>query len=107
MMDTQPDFLPPMLDLYGPYTQIIERLYEVFHRDFIKDRATHLNRAVTFNGVINESSQGKPEGFWHVVTRADTTQSNRLLDYRRAERLPWAKPLMKRPVHNEIAFFFL
>ena len=56
--------------------------------------------------VINELSQGKVEGFWHVITRDDSTKENRLIDYRRAERLPWSKPLMEYPYHDEIKFFF-
>lgn len=66
----------------------------------------YLGRNVTFNGVIDEFSRGKVEGFWHVITCEDATRSNRLIDYRRAERLLWAKPLMGNPHHNEIKFFF-
>jgi len=79
---------------------------EKFGKDFIESRTQHLSRNVTFNGVIDEFSQGKVEGFWHVITRDDATQSNRLIDYPRAKRLPWAKPLMENPYHEEIQFFF-
>ena len=106
MMNPQPDFLPPMINLDGSYEEIAERLYEVFRRDFMENRARHLGCDVTFNGVIDEFSQGKVEGFWHVITREDATKSNRLIDYRRAERLSWAKPLMENPYRKEIKFFF-
>lgn len=105
MMSIMPDFLPSMINLDGLYQEIIERLYEVFRKDFIQNRACHLGRSVTFNGLIDEFSQGKVEGFWHVITRADSANTERLIDYRRAERLPWAKPLMETPYHNEIKFF--
>lgn len=105
-MNGQPDFLPPMINLDGSYEEIIERLYQVFRKDFIESRTQHLGRNVTFNGVIDEFSQGKVEGFWHVITRDDATKTNRLIDYRRAKRLPWAKPLMENPYHEEIKFFF-
>lgn len=105
-MNGQPDFLPPMINLDGSYEEIIERLYQIFRKDFIEDRAKHLGRNVTFNRIIDEFSQGKVEGFWHVITRDDATKSNRLIDYRRAERLSWAKTLMESPYHNEIKFFF-
>jgi len=105
-MNGQPDFLPPMINLDGLYEEIIERLYQIFRKDFMEKRAKHLGRNVTFDGVINEFSQGKVEGFWHVITRDDATQSNRLIDYPRAKRLPWAKPLMENPHHDEIKFFF-
>jgi hypothetical protein len=32
------------------------------------------------------------EGFWHLVTRKENTTGERLLDFRRAERLPWCGP---------------
>lgn len=105
-MSYQPDFLPPMINLDGSYEEIIDRLYQVFRRDFMENRARHLERNVTFNGVIDEFSQGKVEGFWHVITREDATKSNRLIDYQRAERLSWAKPLMENPYHKGIKFSF-
>jgi hypothetical protein len=95
-----------MLSLDGTYVEIIERLYEVFRRDFIENRARHLGRDVAYNGVIDETSQGKVEGFWHVVTQDDSAKKDRLIDYRRAERLPWSRPLMENPYHDEIKFFF-
>jgi len=104
-MNGHPDFLPPMVNLDGLYEEIIERLYQIFRKDFMEDRAKHLERNVTFNGVINEFSQGKVEGFWHVITRDDATKSNRLIDNPRAERLPWAKPLMEKPHRDKIKFF--
>jgi len=104
-MSNQPDFLPPMINLGGSFEDIIERLYEIFRNDFIQNRAKHLGRDVAYNGVINEFSQGKVEGFWHVITRDDSTKTNRLIDYRRAERLSWSKPLMESPYHKDIKFF--
>ena len=35
------------------------------------------------------------EGFWHLVTKWDYRLSQRLLDPRRAERLPWCKPTVE------------
>jgi hypothetical protein len=104
-MNSQPDFLPPVINLDGSYKEILARLYDVFRRDFIENCAHHLGHDVTFNGLLDELSQGKVEGFWHVITRDDATKTNRLIDYRRAERLPWAKPLMEDPYHDKIKFF--
>lgn len=105
-MCNQPNFPPLMINLDGTYEEIIEKLYALFRKDFIENRANHLGRNVTFNGIINEYSQGKVEGFWHVITRDDSTSQNRLIDYQRAQRLPWAKPLIENPYHEEIKFFF-
>lgn len=105
-MSSQPDFLPLVINLDGSYDEIIERLYQVFRKDFIETRATHLGWKLRYNGKIYEYSQGKVEGFWHVITRDDATKSNRLIDYQRAKRLSWAKPLIENPYHDEIKFFF-
>ena len=105
-MNSQPDFLPPTINLDGSYEEVIKRLYEVFRKDFMGNRARHLGRNVTFNGLTDEFSQSKVEGFWHVITRQDATKNGRLIDYRRAESLSWAKPLMENPYHNDIKFFF-
>jgi len=105
-MNAAPEFLPPLINLDGSYEEIIERLYEVFRRDFIENRARHLGWDVRYIGSIYEFSQSKVEGFWHVITREDATRSNRLIDYRRAERLSWAKPLMENPYRKGIKFFF-
>lgn len=104
MSDT-PDFLPPLLNLDGTYVEIIERLYAVFRTDFILNRAQHLGRIVTYDGIIDEYSQGKVNGFWHVITRDDADVQDRLIDYHRSKRLPWAKPLMQNPFNEEIVFF--
>ena len=106
MNNTNPDFLPPFINLDGSYEEIVERLYDVFRKDFMETRAKHLHREVHYNGVINEFSQGKVEGFWHVISRMDETKTNRTIDYRRAERLSWAKPLMENPDNEQIKFFY-
>jgi len=86
--------------------QLADFLIGAVSKDFMEKRAKHLGRDVTFNGVIEEFSQSKVEGFWHVITRDDATKTNRLIDYRRGERLPWAKPLVENPHCEEIKFFF-
>jgi len=47
----------------------------------------------------------KEEGFWHVVSRIDRVSGERLIDYLRAERLPWARPTMERSERAEIKVF--
>ena len=105
-MISQPDSLPPMANLDRSYEEIIERLYEIYRKDFAEERAKYCRRDVAYNGVINEFSQSKVESFWHVITHDDPTKTNRLIDHRRTERLPWSKPLIEHPFHKEIKFFF-
>lgn len=105
LMADLPDFLPPILDLGGTWEEILDRLYSVFHHDFKESAVRHSGVRVIFDGRIMPDGQGKEEGFWHVVLRKDTDRKERLIDYRRAERLPWAKPMMESTTINEIRVF--
>lgn len=101
-MSDSPSFFPPLLDLDGEWNTILERLYSVFERDFKESQAYHRGIKVIYNGTIKEDGLGKEEGFWHAVSRDDKSTGSRLIDYPRAKRLPWAKPLMESPEIPEI-----
>jgi hypothetical protein len=101
-MNDSPSFLPPTLDLGGDWDTILSRLYAVFEKDFKKSQTYHRGIKVIYNGTIKADGLGKEEGFWHVVSRFDENTGERLIDYPRAKRLPWAKPLMESPKRSEI-----
>ncbi|MFA4910969.1 MAG: hypothetical protein WC649_08005 [Desulfobacteria bacterium] len=101
MSDT-PSFLPPILNLDGDWDTILARLYSVFKIDFKESQTYHRGIKVIYNGTIKADGLGKEEGFWHVVSRLDDDTGERLIDYPRAKRLPWAKPLMESPERHEI-----
>ncbi len=84
------EFLPEKLDLDGSYEQLISILYSIFERDFIQSRPTFHRLPVVFDNRKIDSTY--EEGFWHVITRGKT---ERLIDYKRAKRLPWLKPLIE------------
>src|SRR5574337_402263 len=102
MMPDSPSFLPQMLNLDGEWTATLERLYAVFSRDFKETKTHHKGLRVIYNGLIRPDGQGKEEGFWHVVSRDNKSTGERLPDYPRAKRLPWAKPMMESPERPEI-----
>lgn len=104
-MDNNPDFLPPILELSGSWEDILSLLYSVFNRDFKAHQTRHQGIPVYYDRRILPDGYGKEEGFWHVVSRLDYTTGDRLIDYRRAERLPWARPLMESPQRPEIKVF--
>jgi hypothetical protein len=85
-----PDFLPDLLSLGGTWEEILSRLYSVFSRDFKSGKVIHRGFIVLYDGRILPDGQGKEEGFWHVVSKLDSTSRQREIDYRRAERLPWS-----------------
>jgi len=97
-----PDFLPPILDLRGTWEEILDRLYAVFCRDFKKGAVYHNGMRIIYNGRVLLDGHDKEEGFWHVVSKEDRVSGERLIDYRRAERLPWARPTMESPERSEI-----
>jgi hypothetical protein len=101
-MSDAPSFLPPILNLDGDWDTILARLYSVFDADFKKSQAYHRGIKVIYNGMIKADGLGKEEGFWHVVGRLDNNTGERLIDYPRAKRLPWAKPLMESRERPEI-----
>ena len=101
-MCVEPSFLPPMLNLDGEWNDILSLLYNIFVRDFKETKTYHRGKRIIYNGAIKEDGLGKEEGFWHVVSKKDKKSGDRFIDYPRAERLPWAKPLMESPERLEI-----
>ncbi|MDO8804384.1 MAG: hypothetical protein Q7R35_08130 [Elusimicrobiota bacterium] len=95
MTGNLPTFLPPILALNGAWDEILTRLYDVFEKDFKKSQVYHQGIKVIFNNVIKPDGQGKEEGFWHVVTKEDKKTGDRLIDFDRARRLPWAEPMLR------------
>lgn len=104
-MKGAPDFLPPILQLSGTWIEILTVLYSVFERDFKKSRVCYQEIPVYYNQTVLPDGHGKEEGFWHVISRKDAFSGERLIDYRRAERLPWARPMMESPHRPEIVVF--
>jgi hypothetical protein len=101
-MSEYPLFLPSVLDLDGEWSAILGTLYAVFERDFKKSQTRHQGLKVMYNGTIKADGMGKEEGFWHVVSRTDNNTGERIIDYPRAKRLPWAKPMMESSDRPEI-----
>jgi hypothetical protein len=97
---TTPTWLPAM-HLMSPWNeQVTENLYTIFHRDFIQNPALYAGYQVWF---FPGKDRGKELIFWHLVEREDPPQSgNRLADFRRSERLPWARPMLDNHGQPEI-----
>jgi len=104
-MAAYPEFMPPILNLNGTWEEILELLYNVFKSDFIDSTPYHDNIPVSVNTTIKPDGRGKEEGFWHVISKNDSHSQARLIDYRRAERLPWARPMMESPPRKEILVY--
>jgi len=104
-VSSAPAFPPDILDSSGSWEAFLTRLYAVFTRDFKQHRALHQGLTVTYDGRVLPDGMGMEEGFWHVITKDDPASGQRLPDYRRAERLPWARPSLESPLRSEIRVF--
>jgi hypothetical protein len=91
-----------MLILDGEWCDIISLLYNTFVKDFKETKTYHRGSRIIYNDTIKKDGLGKEEVFWHVISKKDKNSGERLIDYPRAKRLPWAKPLMQSPERPEI-----
>lgn len=92
-MTGQPTWLPPIININGEFDQVTERLYSVFRVGIKEARLTLRGLPVWWDRRIVQGSQYE-EAFWHLITRKDLGTEERLLDPRRAERLPWCGPII-------------
>lgn len=87
-----PGWLPPMFEMSPWSESLMELLYALFKRDFIDNQANYADYPVWF---FPQKDRDKEEIFWHLVEREDPPKSgNRYPDFRRSERLPWARPML-------------
>ncbi len=101
-----PDFLPNILNFDGlSWEQVLDLLYEVFTYDFKNNNPIHCGLRVFYDRRILEDGDGKEEGFWHVISKKDRNTGERLPDYRRAERLPWARSMLENENRPELKVF--
>jgi len=94
-MSDAPEWLPAALrysDFDGDYDRFLAAIYEVFERDFKQSRPHYHNRPITYDSRIED---GKEAAFWHITSSFDPSTGNRELDLRRAECIPWPKPMIE------------
>jgi hypothetical protein len=105
-MNELPESLPPILNLSGlSWEEVLALLYSVFEKDFKVHRTKHCGKRVMYDSRKLPDGQGKEEGFWHVISTTDKQTKVRLIDYRRAERLPWARPMMEQDNDLQLKVF--
>lgn len=77
----------------------MEALYAIFRHDFVDNPAGYRGYGVWF---FPEKDRGKENIFWHLVEREDKATGERFPDFRRSERLPWARPMLDNLGQPEI-----
>ena len=78
--------LPDLMPLQGEWADYVDAIYQVYVEQVA-------NGGLTFNSLritcqFRPESQGKHFGFWHVISEGDS-ESDRLPDLRRCERITW------------------
>ncbi len=91
------EFLPEKLNLEGTFEEIVKSLYSIFERDIRSKSFTYKSLPVIFDN--NKIDSEFEEGFWHVITRG---REEREIDFNRAKRLPWLRPIVENTNHPEI-----
>lgn len=112
-----PEWLPEKTNV-NPWTEdTYEMLYEIFCRDIRDYDLRYIGNNVW---IFQDIEDGKEKVFWHLTTRGGErkkiprrkrkfypegqtdTETERLPDLRRCERLPWVKPLIEHPTEPEV-----
>jgi hypothetical protein len=84
-------WLPKIVSVEGNWCEIASRLYCIFVADIKDGKPYFQNREIWWDRQILPGEEYE-EGFWRLITRSDELVHERLIDYRRAERLPWCAP---------------
>jgi len=87
-----PAWLPDPFVISGDWARDLANLYEIFQADFKRRRCNFRGKRIIFDGRVLEGAY--EEGFWHLITKTDQGTRERLFDGRRAECLPWCRPVL-------------
>ncbi|MCF6766164.1 hypothetical protein L3V82_10305 [Thiotrichales bacterium 19S3-7] len=91
--------LEELSEYNGQYTVYIEAIYQIFYRDFVESKPIFQGTKLGLKRY--PLSQGKEATFWHMVTEGNI-ENERLIDFRRAERIRWPKPIIENSNSDNI-----
>lgn len=95
------------LDIDGPDSNQMFRLYGVFKQDMITTPIFIGKQQLGFNATKSKHPlfKGKPEGFEHICTRESKHSRNRNFDPERSNKIHWIKPVILNQNDNRIKYF--
>ncbi len=97
----KPSWLPEIVSVDGEWEKVLAALYAIFDRDFKQMNRSFQDRPVWWDRRVLPGDQYE-EGFWHLISKQDQDTNDRLLDPRRAERLPWCGPTISNAHDSEV-----
>ena len=100
--DGSPEWLPDAIPFTGDWHAFVAGLYAIFTRDFKGQWPRFRACPVWHDRRLLPDGDGKEEGFWHLITRDQSVwntklrrnEKERLPELARAEKLPWARPII-------------
>ena len=95
-----PPWLPHMVSVNGDPAEVFAMLYSIFSTNFRDNQKRLRGLPVWWDRRVADPPY--EEGFWHLITRLDKASGDRLLDPRRAERLPWCGPVIASSTEPEV-----
>jgi hypothetical protein len=103
-MSEFPNWLPQRMSVEGSFDEIVSRLYNIFHRDFIQNHPKLDGWDVWYDKKVIPG-QMYEEVFWHLIERDQDNQGSRSFDSRRAERLPWCAPVINHSGQPQVKYW--
>lgn len=86
----------------GNYQSYIDAVYEVFHKDFIRNKTSFGTHKL--NLKFNPLFQEKAYTFYHM-THEGKDETDRIPDMRRCECMPWTKPTIENTTQWDLKFW--
>jgi hypothetical protein len=84
-----------LLEINGfSYKDLVEFLYQIYLRD-LKNNELKLNGLKIHSNYKKIFIDGKEYRFWHIIERENKKIRERLIDYQRAKRIHWIRPIIE------------
>lgn len=96
--------LPDKIQISEDALKQVPELFSIFKKDFI-DTKTYF---MAYPIIVAQPKNGEiyPEVFWHIISqqaeKGSTSNDTRLIDYKRAKRLCWIKPIIQQYKDEQI-----
>ena len=106
----KPAWLPPHIPFNGDWKVFVGAIYLVFTRDFKGTWPRFRTLPVWHDRRVLDDGDGKEEGFWHLVQKDQwiynpktrRKEKERLPEFDRAGRLPWARPIIEHEIADGV-----
>lgn len=96
--------LPDKITIPEDAIKQVPELFSIFKKDFIDNKTYFMAYPV----IVSPPKKGEqyPEVFWHIISQQSQKESKsndtRLIDYKRAKRLSWIKPIIQQYKDEQI-----